>query len=133
MEKAGVRKEQGAGTSSIAGAMWDPFWFMREMFGWGRSADRPSFEVRETDEGYVCKVNVKLALPAQADAAHVKAELDDGELTLVVPKAAALLPQPAPAPDSPSPQAKKRRTKTDGQGSPGRTPRRGTRTRARRG
>ena len=107
------------------------------MFGWGRSAERPSFEVRETDEGYVCKVNVKLALPAQADAAHMKAELDDGELTLLVPKTAALLPQPAPAPapapDSPPPQAKKRRTKTDGQGSAGRTPRRGTRTRARRG
>jgi hypothetical protein len=99
MEKAGVRKDRGAGASSIAAAMWDPFWLMRQMFGWGRSAETPSFEVKETNEGYVCKVNVKLALPDQADAAHVKAELEDGQLTLLVPKAAASTPEPAPAPE----------------------------------
>ena len=47
----------------------------------------------------------------RADAAHVKAELKDGELTLVVPKAAATEPEPEPeqeqdsisaAPKSPS-------------------------------
>lgn len=133
MEKAGVRKEQAAGTSSVPGAMWDPFWLMREMFGWGRSADRPSFEVLETDDGYVCKVNVKLALPAQADAAHMKAELDDGQLTLVVPKAAALLPEPAAASASPPPPSKEPRPKRDRKGSAGRAARRGARTRARRG
>ena len=129
MEKAGVGGKQAAGTSSIAGAMWDPFWLMREMFGWGRRADRPSFDVQETEDSYVCKVNVKLTLPDQADAAHMKAELEDGELTLVVPKVAALLPEPA----SPSPPAKKRRTKSDRQGSAGRTSGPGARTRARRG
>jgi hypothetical protein len=132
MEKAGVRKDRGAGASSIAAAMWDPFWLMRQMFGWGRSAETPSFEVKETNEGYVCKVNVKLALPDQADAAHVKAELEDGQLTLVVPKAAAPTPEPAPQPVPPP--STKRPTKGNARGgSAGRTPRRGARARARRG
>jgi len=132
MEKAGGQKQQTAGTSSIVRAMWDPFWFMREMFGWGRSADAPSFDVQETDDAYVCKVNVKLTLPDQADPAHVKAELHDGELTLVVPKAAAVKPEPQR--ESVSPPAKTpRRTKSDRRGSAGRKPRRGARTRARRG
>src|SRR3954452_9724372 len=89
MENAGVQKQQTAGTSSTARPMWAPFWFMRAMLSWRRPADAPSFDVKETDDTYVCRVNAKLMLPQQADAAHVKAELKDGELTLVVPKAAA--------------------------------------------
>ena len=129
MEKAGVGTEQAGRTSSIAGAMWDPFWLMREVFGWGRSADKPLFDVKETADGYVCKVNVKLTLPDQADAAHMKAQLQNGELTLVVPKAATLLPAPATESLSPPPPSNKRRTKSERQGSAGRTP--GRRTRAR--
>jgi hypothetical protein len=87
MENAGVQKEQTAGTSSIAGPVWDPFWFMRAMLGWGRPADAASFDVEETDDSYVCTVNAKLTLPDEADAAHVKAELKNGELRLLVPKA----------------------------------------------
>ena len=134
MEKAGVQKDRSAGASSIAAAMWDPFWLMRQMFGWGRSAETPSFEVKETNEGYVCKVNVKLALPDQADAAHVKAELENGQLTLLVPKAAASTPEPAPAPQPAPPPSTKRPTKGNARGgSAGPTSRRGARARARRG
>ena len=67
--------------------MWDPFWFVHEMFGWRRLGDAPSFDVKETDDAYVYKV--KLTVPDRADVARMKAELDNGELTLVVPKAAA--------------------------------------------
>ena len=95
MENAAVQKEQVAGPS-IAAAMWDPFWFMRALFGWARPAEPPSpFKVKETNDTYVCTVNAKLTLPDQADAAHVTAELnDDGELTLLVPKVAAATPEP---------------------------------------
>jgi len=136
MENVGGGKKRHEGTSSVAWAMWDPFWFMREMFGWGRSGDAPSFEVKETDDTYVYRVNVKLALPEQADAAHVKAELDDGELTLVVPKAAAVAPEREPEQErkSVSPPPKTRRTTgNDPQVSAGRTRRRAARTAARRG
>jgi hypothetical protein len=68
-------------------AFWDPFWFMREVFRWGSSSAATAFDVAETKDAYVCKA--KLALPAQVDAGHLKAELDKGQLTLVVPKAAA--------------------------------------------
>ena len=61
MENAGIQKQQTAGTSSTARPMWDPFWFMRAMLSWARPADAPSFDVKETDDTYVCKV--KLALP----------------------------------------------------------------------
>jgi len=131
MENAGDDKKRTAGTSSVASAMWDPFWFMRDMFGWGRSAGAPSFDIKETDESYVCKVNVKLALPPQADAAHVKAELDDGVLTLVVPKAAAAMPKQERSVTSSS--KTRRTTGNDRRGSAGRTRGRGARTAARRG
>src|SRR4051812_44346400 len=116
MENAGVQKQQTPGTSSIAGPMWDPFWFMRAMFAWGRPADAPSFDVEETDDSYVYKVNVKLTLPEKADAAHVKAELKDGELTLLVPKAAAGTPEPEPEPEpeSISPPAETHRPSGNG-------------------
>ena len=91
MENAGVQKKQSGGSPSVARALWDPFGFMQEMFGWGRSGDAPLFEVKETDDTFVCKVKVNLTLPDQADVAHAKAELENGELTLVVPKAAAML------------------------------------------
>ena len=120
MENARVDKNRTVGTSSVAWGMWDPFWFMRDLFGWGRAAAGPSFDVRETDDTYVCKVNVKLRLPEQADAAHLKAELDDGELTLVVPKLAAVTPEPKRRPEQERKSAGRRR-------------RRGARTRARRG
>jgi hypothetical protein len=127
MENAGVQKEQTAGTSSIARPMWDPFWFMRAMFGWGRLGNAPSFDVKETDDSYVCTVNVKLTLPDQADAARVKAELKDGELTLLVPKAAAVTPEPEQESMSPP---KARRPRGNGRrGSAKRTPRRQARTR----
>jgi hypothetical protein len=107
-------------------AVWDPFWFMREVWRWGTS-DRPApvFAVEERDDAFVYKA--KLALPEQADAEHVKAELGNGELTLVVPKAAAATPAPVPSP------ARTRRTTGSGRGSAGRTPRRGARTPSRRG
>jgi hypothetical protein len=113
--------------------MWDPFWFMRAMLSWGRPADAPSFDVKETDDTYVCRVNAKLMLPQQADAAHVKAELKDGELTLVVPKAAATEREPDPEPeaeqDSISASPKARRPRGNGRrGSAKRRPRRRTRT-----
>jgi len=97
--------------------MWDPFWFMRAMLGWGRPADAASVDVKETDDTYVCTVNVKLTLPDEADAAHVKAELKDGELRLLVPKATKT----------------RRTTEAAGRGSARREPRRGERKRARRG
>jgi HSP20 family molecular chaperone IbpA len=101
---------------------------MRTMLGWGRTArapstsDGPSFNVEEKDDAYVCKANVKLALPEQADAAHLKAELDEGELTLVVPKLAAATDEP-----------KARRTRGNGRRASGRTRRRGAHTAARQG
>jgi hypothetical protein len=132
MENAGGEKKQAAGTSSVAWAMWDPFWLMRGMLGWGRAAGAPLFDVTETDDTYVCKVNVKLTLPDQADAAHVKAELDDGQLTLVVPKTTAATPQPQREPQTKperksvsSPPKARRRTGNDRRGS---ARRRGTRT-----
>jgi hypothetical protein len=133
MENAGGEKKRTAGTSSVAWAMWDPFRFMRDLFGWGRSADVPSFDVEETDDTYVCRVNAKLMLPPLADAAHVKAELDDGELTLVVPKAAAATPEPErgrePERKAVSPAPKTRRTTgSNRRGSARRTRRRGART-----
>jgi hypothetical protein len=89
MENAAVQKKQSEGSPSVVRALWDPFGFMQEMFGWGRSGEGPLFEVKETDDNFVCKVKVNLTLPDQADVAHAKAELENGELTLVVPKAAA--------------------------------------------
>ena len=75
-------------------AVWDPFWFMREMFRWGSASVAASFGVAEKEDAYVYKA--KLTLPEQVDAEHAKAALDNGELTLVLPKAAAV----APAPDA---------------------------------
>ena len=127
MENVAVQKKQAGETASAFNAMWDPFWFMREVFGWGRSSHAPSFDVKEADDTYVCKVKVKLTLPEHADVAHAKAELDNGELTLVVPKAAAVKPEPV------SPSRRTRRATGNGSGSAGRKPRRGRRTPARRG
>ena len=147
MENVAVKKKQAGGTPSVAHGLWDPFWFMNEMLGWGRSVDEPvvaasvdepvaaaketdgvpSFDVTETDGAYVCKVKVKLTLPDQADVARVKAGLDNGELTLVVPKAAAATPEPT------SPPPTKRRTQGKGRKSAARKPRRGARSRSRRG
>ena len=128
METAGVQKKQTGEPPSLVRALWDPFGFMQAMFGWGRSATEPSFEVKETDDTYVCKVKVQLTLPNQADMAHAKAELDRGELTLVVPKAAAAERETA------SPPRKTRRAKGSGKGSGSarHTPRRRARTPARR-
>jgi hypothetical protein len=161
MENAGVQKKQTGQSPSVARALWDPFGFMQEMFGWGRSVDGPLFEVKETDDTYVCTVKVNLKLPDQADVTHAKAELENGQLTLVVPKAAAMLATQSPAQSEPSPESfpqsepspesapqsssaapepepsprRTRRAKGTGKGSTsaGRTPRRGTRTPARRG
>src|SRR4051794_39027096 len=154
MENAGVQKKQTAGSPSAVRALWDPFGFMQEMFGWGRAGDQPLFEVKETDDTFVCKVRVNLTLPDQADVAHAKAELENGELTLVVPKAAAMLnaessPQTtssAQVPESPpqttsatpekaAPPRSARRAKGagSGSGSAARGRRRGARPQARRG
>jgi len=149
MANVAVQKKQAGETASAFNAMWDPFWFMREVFGWGRSShapsfdvkekDIPSFDVKEADDTYVCKVKVKLTLPEQADVAHAKAELENGELTLVVPKAAAAKPElvapkaAAAKPEPASPPRKTRRATGNGRGSAGRKPRRGRRTPARRG
>ena len=122
MENAGAQRKPAGETASVVRAMWDPFWFMHEMLGWGRSGDAPSFEVKETDDAYVCKARVKLTLPAQADVARAKAMLDNGELTLVVPKAATAAPEPVPPPP------RTRRPAGNGSGSAGRTPRRRART-----
>ena len=73
-------------------AVWDPFWFMREMFRWASASAAASFDVAEKEDAYVYKA--KLTLPAQVDADHVKAALDNGELTLVLPKVAAVTPAP---------------------------------------
>ena len=118
MENAGVEKQQTAGTSSIAGPVWDPFWFMRAMLMWWRPTDAPLFDVKETDDTCVCTAKVKLALPDQADATQVTAELNDGALTLLVPKAAPLAPEPA------SSSKARRRTASDRRGSGKRKPRR---------
>ena len=146
MDNAVVQKKQASGTPSVANALWDPFGFMHEMFSWGRSVDEPAFDakpadkpalpaqqtvgaplfdVTETDGAYVCKF--KLTLPDQADVPHAKAELDNGELTLVVPKAAAATPEPASRPP------RKRRTHKKGRKSAARKPRRRARSRSRRG
>jgi HSP20 family molecular chaperone IbpA len=119
-----VHNKQTGGTPNVARAVWDPFWFMRELFQWGRSADAPAFDVQETEDAYV--YNVKLALPEQADVDRAKAELDNGQLTLVVPKAAAARPRPV------SPPPRTRRTTGSGRGSAARRPRRGARTPSRR-
>jgi hypothetical protein len=124
MENAGVEKNPTGETASVFGTVWDPFWFMRQLLRWGRVSDEASFDVKETDETYVCKVKVKLTLPDQADVAHAKAKLDNGELTLVVPKALDATPE------SVSPPRRTRRAKGSGSGSAGRTGRRGARTRA---
>ena len=120
MENAAVEKKQTGETPGVARAVWDPFWFMHEMFGWGRWA-APSFDVKETGDAYIYKV--KLSVPGQADVARVKAELNNGELTLVVPKASAAMPEPAVPPPRP------RRTTGNRGGSAARTPRRRARTR----
>jgi hypothetical protein len=127
MENAGVQKKQTEETASVSSAVWDPFWFMRQLFGWWRIADAPSFEVKETDDTYVCKARVKLTLPEHADVARATAELDGGELTLLVPKATSATPEPA------SPPRRAPRARGNRSGSAGRKPRRGARTRARRG
>jgi len=124
MENDGVERKQTGPTPSVARGLWDPFGFMQAMFGWGRSAQEPLFEVKETDRTYVCKLKGQLTLPAQADLAHAKAELDKGELTLVVPKAAA----------TPEPRATERpKASGKGRGSARRAPGRGARTTSRRG
>jgi hypothetical protein len=123
MANVAVHKKQTGEASSVARAVWDPFWFMRELFQWGRSADVPAF--KETDDAYV--YTVKLTLPDQADVDRVKAELDNGQLTLVVPKGAAATPPPV------SPPPRTRRTTGSSRGSAARTPRRGARTPSRRG
>ncbi len=78
-------------------AVWRiPFWFMREfmreMFRWGSASVAASFGVAEKEDAYVYKA--KLTLPEQVDADHAKAALANGELTLVLPKAAAVTPAP---------------------------------------
>ena len=143
-------------------AVWDPFWFMREMFRWGSATAAASFAVAEKADSYVYKA--KLTLPDRVDAEHVKAALDNGELTLVVPKAAAITPAPEAQltlPDqvdadqvkaaldngeatpvvpkaavTPAPvpaPGRTRRTTGSGRGSAARTPRRGARSPSRRG
>jgi hypothetical protein len=107
-------------------AVWDPFWFMREMFRWGSSSQAPAFNLEETKDAYVYKA--KLALPDRAVAAGVKAEVDNGEVTLVVPKAADAKPQQPAAPPSQT-----HRTTGSGRGSAARRPRRGARNPSRRG
>ena len=125
MENVAVEKKQTAETPSVARALWDPFWFMREMFGWGRPGDAPWFDLKETGDSYVYKV--KLTVPGQADVTRVKAEFNNGELTLVVPKASASTPEPVSSPPG------ARRTTGNRRGSAARTPRRRARTRSRRG
>jgi HSP20 family molecular chaperone IbpA len=125
MENVAVQKKQTGETPSVARALWDPFWFMHEMFGWGRSGDAPLFDLKETGDAYVYKV--KLTVPGQADVARVKAEFNNGELTLVVPKASASTPEPV------SPPPSTRRTTGNRRGSAARKPRRQARTRSRRG
>lgn len=90
MEKALLQKKPTAEVSRVAGVLWDPFWLMDEMFGW----THPVFDVKETDDAYLYKLRVKLTLPGQVDVAHVKAEIDNGQLTLVVPKEAAATSAP---------------------------------------
>jgi hypothetical protein len=133
--------------------VWDPFWFMREMFRWASASVAASFAVAKKVDSYVYKA--KLTLPDRVDAEHVKAALDNRELTLVVPKAAAVtlapeakltLPDPVDAdqvqaaPDNGEPTpvvpkaavtpapvpapAKKRRTAESGRRSAARKPRR---------
>jgi HSP20 family molecular chaperone IbpA len=122
MGNVAIQKKQTGEAPSFARAAWDPFWFMHQMFGWGRSSDAPPFDLKETNDAYVYKV--KLTLPDQGDVARVKAELDHGQLTLVVPKAAAAPPEPVSPPAG--------RTKTNGRGSAARTPRREARAPSRR-
>jgi len=126
MENAGVRNKQTGETPSVARALWDPFGFMQAMFGWGRPARDPLFEVKETDATYVCKLKVQLTLPDRADVAHAKAQLEGGELTLVVPKGAA----PVAEPSARNPRRAK--VSGNGGGSARRTTRRSARNRARR-
>lgn len=134
MDDAGAQRKQAGETSSIVRSLWDPFGLMQGMFGWGRPADGPLFEVEETDDTFVCKVKIQLTLPDQADLRQVKAELDNGELTLVVPKsAAAQAESDQPAPGSPPPRTRRAKATGKGNGSARRTPRRGGRPGARRG
>jgi len=83
-----MKGEQGSGRVAV----WDPFWFIREMFRWGSASAAAIFDVAATQNSYVYKA--KLTLPDRVDAEHVTAALDNGELTLVVPKAAAVTPVP---------------------------------------
>jgi hypothetical protein len=140
MENPGVQKKQTGETPSAVRTLWDPFGFMQGMFGWGRSSDAPLFEVKETDEAYVCRIKVPLTLPDQVDVGHARAQLDNGELTLVVPKPTVAAPEPVPPPQTAaakpaSPPRRRRRTKegSPGRASAGRGSRRGARTPARRG
>ena len=126
MDSAGVQKKETGETASRFSTVWDPFWFMRAVMGWGRSSGAPSFDVEETDDTFVCRVKVNLPLPDRADIARAKAKLDNGELTLVVPKAIAAAPEPESPPKRPG------RATGKGGRPAGRKPRR-ARTRARRG
>lgn len=137
MENAGVQKNRAGTSPSVVRALWDPFGFM-QMFGFGRTGEGPLFQVEETDDTYVCKVKVNLTLPDQADVARAKAELHNGELTLVVPKA--VMPEAASpaqtsaaAPESPPRRAGRAKGSGKGSGAAARAPRRGSGTRARRG
>ncbi len=140
MQNAGVENKSTGETPSVFRALWDPFGFMQEMFGRGRG-EGPLFSVEETDDSFVCKVKVQLTLPAQADVAHAKAELDNGELTLVVPKVSAAMPEAAPAPQTaaaapepePPPPRRRGQEKKTGGGAPKRASRGGARPRARHG
>ena len=109
MENVGHQKKQTGETRNVARALWDPFWFMHEMFGWGRSGDAPLFDVQETDDAYIYRV--KLTVPDQADVARVRAELANGQLMLTVPKAVADAPEPV------SPPPRTRRATGKGRGS----------------
>ncbi len=98
MDHGDAHKNDGGGTGSVVRALWDPFGFMEAMFGWRQPGVRPLFEITETDDTYVCSAKVQLTLPGGADVAHATAKLENGELTLVVPKAPLVLPEPASPP-----------------------------------
>ena len=144
MADVSVQKRNQGEAPTLARREWDPFRVMRDMLRWdpfremapALSAEvpgySPAFEVKETKESFVFKVDVPgikeqdievnvagnrltisgkreaekedkgdtfytyersygsftrtFTLPDQTDGEHVKAELKNGELTVVVPK-----------------------------------------------